>query len=190
MRGPFNNDKKRETEAKVSVSKNGVEYTDLSMPEVQGKFGHDRIDALTKPGYYKLPFRTYKPDGVRNIVVNVASVFSCEHLDQNIVCYDGDFMWVFYYNGSEKCFKPNWEADPLEDVYAWMDMEDNGEDSDEVSDSIEPNSDHARWWKCMTMPLQDVPQEDLEWAAQQDQFNSYTSKNGFLAEIERRKNNA
>lgn len=50
------------------------------------------------------------------------------------------------------------------------------------------NSDHDRWWKCMAIPLQDVPQEDLEWAANQDQFNSYTSKNVFLAEIERRKN--
>ena len=50
--------------------------------------------------------------------------------------------------------------------------------------------DYNRWWKCMTIPLMDVPQEDLEWAAKQDQFNSYTSKNGFLQEIERRKNNA
>lgn len=48
--------------------------------------------------------------------------------------------------------------------------------------------DYRRWWKCMTIPLMDIPQDDLEWAAQQDQFNSYTSKNGFLQEIERRKN--
>ena len=40
----------------------------------------------------------------------------------------------------------------------------------------------------MTIPLMDIPQDDLEWAAQQDQFNSYESKNIFLAEIERRKN--
>lgn len=48
--------------------------------------------------------------------------------------------------------------------------------------------DYKRWWKCMTIPLMDIPQDDLEWAAQQDQFNSYASKNNFLAEIERRKN--
>ena len=180
-------EKNNEKDANISVGKYGVEYIDLSTPEVQGKFGHDRIDALTKPGYYKLPFRTYMPDGIRNIVVNVVSIFSCEHLDQNIVCYDGDFTWVFYYNGSERCFKPNWEDDPLDDVYNWMDLEHDEDDEDIEINSVNP--DHERWWKCMTMPLQDVPQEDLEWAANQDQFNSYTSKNGFLQEIERRKNN-
>ena len=51
-------------------------------------------------------------------------------------------------------------------------------------------SDYDIWWECMNIPLMNIPQEDLEWAAQQDQFNSYTSKNVFLAEIERRKNNA
>lgn len=175
--------------SKVLVGKNGVKYIDLSTPEVQGKFAYDRIDELTKPGIYKLPFRTYNPDGIINIVVNVVSIFSCEHLDQNIVCYDGDFMWVFYYNGNEQCFKPNWEDDPLKDVYNWMDLE-HDEDDDKDIEINSVNPDYDRWWKCMTMPLQDVPQEDLEWATNQDQFNCYTSKNGFLQEIERRKNNA
>ena len=108
-------------------------YVDLSMPEVQGKFGHDRINSLTKPGIYKLPFKSYSPDEIKNIVVNVVSVFSCDELDQNIVCYDGDFMWVFYYNGNEQCFKPNWEDEPLDAVYRWMDLENNKEDDDEES---------------------------------------------------------
>lgn len=46
--------------------------------------------------------------------------------------------------------------------------------------------DYDRWWHAMNIPLMDIPQEDLEWAVNAP-FNSYCSRNGFLAEIERRK---
>lgn len=45
---------------------------------------------------------------------------------------------------------------------------------------------YEKWWHCMTIPLMDIPQKDLEWACKQ-KYNSYTSQNGFLQEIERRK---
>ena len=47
--------------------------------------------------------------------------------------------------------------------------------------------EHERWWKLMNVPLENVSQEDLEWAERQDQFNSYCSKRIWQAEIERRK---
>lgn len=105
-----------------------MEYIDLSTPEVQGRFGHDKIDQLKEPGFYKLPFRTYSPDGQQNIVVQVASVFSVDHLSQCIVVYDGDFMWSFYYNGAEQCFKPNWDNSRYEIVLGWIDMENENEE--------------------------------------------------------------
>lgn len=100
---------------------------DLSGSEYQGQFGHDKIDELTHPGFYVLPFRTYNPDGKRNIPVQVLSVFNHEGA-QCIVVYSGDFMWVFYYNGSEQCFKPNFEQQSYEMVLSWMDL--NNEDND------------------------------------------------------------
>ena len=45
-----------------------------------------------------------------------------------------------------------------------------------------------KFQKIMKMPLCGIPQNDLEWAAQQDSFNSFTSKQIFLEEIKRRKN--
>ena len=38
----------------------------------------------------------------------------------------------------------------------------------------------------MQLPLEDISLEDLQWASEQP-YNSLTSKNIFLAEIERRK---
>ena len=44
-----------------------------------------------------------------------------------------------------------------------------------------------KWWKIMNIPMCEIPQEDLEWAAKQDEFNSYQSKKNFEWEIKRRK---
>lgn len=43
-----------------------------------------------------------------------------------------------------------------------------------------------KFWNLMNTPLQDLSDDDLEWASKQDRLNSYTSKNVFLFEIERR----
>lgn len=45
---------------------------------------------------------------------------------------------------------------------------------------------YNRWWKIMNCPLKFVPISDLKWASKQP-YNSLSSKNLFLAEIERRK---
>jgi hypothetical protein len=42
------------------------------------------------------------------------------------------------------------------------------------------------WIKLMKLPLKDISLEDLQWASNQP-YNSLTSKNIFLSEIERRK---
>ena len=44
-----------------------------------------------------------------------------------------------------------------------------------------------RFMKIMKTPLKDVKQEDLEWAVDQDKFNSANSKGFFEQEIKRRK---
>lgn len=49
---------------------------------------------------------------------------------------------------------------------------------------IDPNID--RFSLLMNTPLEDISLEDLQWAFEQP-YNSLTSKNIFLAEIERRK---
>lgn len=49
---------------------------------------------------------------------------------------------------------------------------------------IDPNFD--RFSLLMNTPLEDISLEDLQWAFEQP-YNSLTSKNIFLAEIERRK---
>lgn len=46
--------------------------------------------------------------------------------------------------------------------------------------------DFNRFNLLMTIPLEDISLEDLQWASEQP-YNSLTSKNIFLAEIERRK---
>lgn len=98
-----------------------MKYIDLSIDEVQGKYGHDKIDMLQTPGIYKLPFKFN--DSIKNIKVNVVSVFSCAHLQQCITVFDGEFFWSFYYNGNEKCFKPNWENASMNDIYDWMNLD-------------------------------------------------------------------
>lgn len=51
------------------------------------------------------------------------------------------------------------------------------------------NKEWKRFMKIMKTPLINVKQEDLEWAYNQDKFNSVNSKGFFQQEIERRKNN-
>lgn len=46
---------------------------------------------------------------------------------------------------------------------------------------------YYRWLVLMETALQAISLEDLKWASEQP-FNSLASKNFFLAEIERRKN--
>lgn len=44
-----------------------------------------------------------------------------------------------------------------------------------------------RFMKIMKIPLKDVKQKDLDWAVDQDKFNSANSKGFFEQEIKRRK---
>ena len=98
---------------------------DLSSKNLQGSFGHDKIDELKVPGHYKLPFKCYNSenDTIKNIVVNVVAIFSVNNLEQCITVFDGEFFWSFYYNGGEQCFKPNWENASIDEIYKWMDEE-------------------------------------------------------------------
>lgn len=52
---------------------------------------------------------------------------------------------------------------------------------------MKTNSNYNRWYKLMNYPLKFIPISDLKWASKQP-YNSLASKNFFLAEIERRKN--
>lgn len=56
-----------------------------------------------------------------------------------------------------------------------------------IHDMITKDINYHRWLTLtMKTPLQDISLEDLQWASEQP-YNSLTSKNIFLAEIERRK---
>ena len=48
-------------------------------------------------------------------------------------------------------------------------------------------SDNDKFWRLMTTPLCEVSDEDLLWASQQSQLNSYTSKMVWMYEIKHRK---
>ena len=51
---------------------------------------------------------------------------------------------------------------------------------------MKTDSNYTRWWKIMNYPLKLVLISDLKWTAKQP-YNSVSSRNFFLAEIERRK---
>ena len=55
-----------------------------------------------------------------------------------------------------------------------------------VHNIVMKDENYSRWLTLMQLPLEDISSEDLQWASEQ-QYNSLTSKNIFLAEIERRK---
>ena len=55
-----------------------------------------------------------------------------------------------------------------------------------VHNIVMKDENYSRWLTLMQLPLEDISLEDLQWASEQ-QYNSLTSKNIFLAEIERRK---
>lgn len=56
-----------------------------------------------------------------------------------------------------------------------------------IHDMITKDINYHRWLiLTMKTPLKDISLEDLQWASEQP-YNSLTSKNIFLAEIERRK---
>jgi hypothetical protein len=56
-----------------------------------------------------------------------------------------------------------------------------------IQDMITKDINYHRWLiLTMKTPLKDISLEDLQWASEQP-YNSLTSKNIFLAEIERRK---
>lgn len=55
-----------------------------------------------------------------------------------------------------------------------------------VHNIVVRDENYSRWLTLMQLPLEDISLEDLQWASEQ-QYNSLSSKNIFLAEIERRK---
>lgn len=58
---------------------------------------------------------------------------------------------------------------------------------EKLSDMITKDQNYHRWLiLTMKTPLKDISLEDLKWASEQP-YNSLTSKNIFLTEIERRK---
>lgn len=113
---------------------------DLSVKEVQGYWGHDRIDKLDElgPGRYKLPFVNYdnlSSDGIKSAIVNVLYVTRPTSRMQCIIAEIGDGgIQDFYYNGNHQGFKrltvvPEDEVDPryigtLEDSWRRDEIED------------------------------------------------------------------
>ena len=55
-----------------------------------------------------------------------------------------------------------------------------------VHNIVMKDENYSRWLTLMQLPLEDISLEDLQWASEQP-YNSLTSENIFLAEIERRK---
>ena len=55
-----------------------------------------------------------------------------------------------------------------------------------VHNIVTKDENYSCWLTLMQLPLEDISTEDLQWASEQP-YNSLTSKNIFLAEIERRK---
>jgi hypothetical protein len=55
-----------------------------------------------------------------------------------------------------------------------------------VHNIVMKDENYSRWLTLMQLPLEDILLEDLQWASEQP-YNSLSSKNIFLAEIERRK---
>lgn len=49
-----------------------------------------------------------------------------------------------------------------------------------------PQEDYDRFWKWMTVPLMDVPDEELIWCYKQDRQNSINSKYVWKYEIDKR----
>ena len=66
------------------------------------------------------------------------------------------------------------------------DLHFENKDRETVHNIVIKDKNHSRWLKLMQLPLEDISLEDLQWASEQP-YNSFTSKNIFLAEIERRK---
>ena len=66
------------------------------------------------------------------------------------------------------------------------DLHFENKDRETVHNIVIEDKNYSRWLKLMQLPLEDISLEDLQWAAEQP-YNSLTSKNFFLAEIERRK---
>lgn len=85
-----------------------MELIDLTAPEFQGSYGNDRIEALTSPGLYKLPFRSYNPDLNGKVELEVNVVFVTDEsarMQVIMVKFDDGSYQDFYYNGSEQKFK-------------------------------------------------------------------------------------
>jgi len=117
-----------------------MEIIDLTKENAQGHFGHDQIDGLTQPGNYRIPIRTYtddKGEHHRSIAVEVVSVF-VDRGTQLIVVPDDmhDYYYIFYYNGNEQCFKPNWDPDEdYQKVLNWINIEvETDEDGNIIED--------------------------------------------------------
>ena len=75
---------------------------DLTGISFAGKCGHDKIDALTKPGRYILPFKDLEgPTKAKEVeVIAIADVRM-----QIIMVKTEHGYFDFYYNGNERQFK-------------------------------------------------------------------------------------
>ncbi len=66
------------------------------------------------------------------------------------------------------------------------DLHFENKDREKAHNIVIKDKNHSRWLTLMQLPLEDISLEDLQWASEQP-YNSLSSKNIFLAEIERRK---
>ena len=102
-----------------------INYDDLC----DNKFlGANFVKNLSVPGNYKIWIRSYNSktgELRRAIAVEVVSTFF-DNGTQFIVVPDNmhDYYYIFYYNGNEKCFKPNFNPDEeYEKILNWINIE-------------------------------------------------------------------
>lgn len=81
-------------------------YVDLSDEKFQGKFCHDMVDNLQKPGDYILRFFSKKEPLVKSRKCHVYEISYARNGAVQMI-RTGKRIW-YYYNGVNKCFKPTY----------------------------------------------------------------------------------
>lgn len=79
-----------------------MQIMDLTGVQFAGQYGHDKIDALTKPGRYILPFK----DLEGHTQAKEVEVIAIADVRMQIIMVKTEHGYFdFYYNGNERQFK-------------------------------------------------------------------------------------
>lgn len=100
---------------------------------------------------------------------------------------------MFGVSESREPIKGKFAKKLIEEVQRMLKLKKEGKDlhfenkvRERIHNIVMKDENYSRWLKLMQLPLEDISLEDLQWASEQP-YNSLTSKNIFLAEIERGK---